>query len=68
MKFAENHPRMITTNTRMPARIRLFVTLFVDGTSPNLKGKPKMIHPISCQKCNSPSPSWGKLEGGSHGA
>lgn len=25
-----------------------------------------MIYPNSCQKRNSPSPIWGKLEGGSH--
>ena len=26
-----NHPRIFTTNSRMPANIRLFVTPFVDG-------------------------------------
>jgi hypothetical protein len=34
-----NHPRIFTTNSRMPAHIRLFVTPFVDGTVEN-KGKP----------------------------
>ena len=48
MKFVDNRPRMTTTNSRMPAHIRVFVTSFVDGSSPNLKGKLKMIHPNSC--------------------
>ena len=33
-----NHPRITTTNNRMPARIRVFVTLFVDGTVENKGG------------------------------
>jgi len=34
--------------------------------TPESKQVQQMIHPNSCQKPNSPSPFWGKLEGDSH--
>jgi hypothetical protein len=67
IESVNNHPQITTTNLRrMSAHIRLFVTPFVDGT-PESKPVQQMIHPTSCQKRNSPSPTLrgGKLEGGS---
>jgi len=34
-----NHPRITTTNSRMPAHIRVFVTPFVDGVDGTVENK-----------------------------
>ena len=77
IESVNNHPRITTANSRMPAHIRLFVTPFVDGTVED-KGKHMPIDLIHRKPKNktqasqlaltntSPSPIWGKLEGGSH--
>jgi hypothetical protein len=38
IESVNHHPRITTTNSRMPARIRIFVTPFVDGTVENKGG------------------------------
>ena len=54
----------MTTNNRMPAHIRLFVTLFVDG-HPYIKSnhtQPALLDSTTL------SPRGGNLDGGSHAA
>ena len=39
IEYENNHPRITTTNTQIPAHVRLLVTPFVDGVVENKGGK-----------------------------